>query len=280
MAVNTGSAEQRELAAGLRKLREARGLTTRVLADASGQSAANISHWESGGRLPSEERLETVLDALDAPEQERMRLLGLRAMASGPGQLLPGAPSIGSQLTQLISYERVASRITEAALALVPGLLQTSDYARCTVERLSDIDLRVTLRTGRREILTRAKSPVEYTAYIDSEALVRPIGPPEVMADQLRWLLEMGRRPNVDIRIVPSTRRGFDPLLAGSFVVIEFPTAPPIAHIEHHKSSAFLWDEEDVRSYRAAVTDIQKKAMTSAQSAEAIAEIVTGWEKS
>lgn len=279
MAVNGGGAEARELGAGLRRLRDQRDMTTRALASASEQSAANISHWESGNRLPTEERLLRVLDALDAPESERDRLLGLRRQADGPGQLVAGAPSIGAQLAQLIQYEHVASHLTDVAPLLIPGILQTADYARATFADLLDVDTRVTLRMGRREVITRARQPAELTAFVDSEALIRPVAPPDVMAEQLRHLLAMAERPNVTLRLVSSTIPGYNPMLAGPFLLLEFPSAGPIVHLEHHRASAFLWEESDVEEFWAAVQKIHQMAMTPARSAEVIAEIVHGMER-
>lgn len=273
MAVNSRCAEARELGAGLRRLRDTRGMTTRELASASEQSAANISHWETGNRLPTEERLSRVLDAVAAPESERDRLVGLRRQADGPGQLVAGTPSIGAQLTRLVEYEQVASRIVACAPLAIPGLLQTSDYARATFSGLSDIETRVRLRIGRRDILTRSREPTGLLALIDSEVLRRPIAPPDVMADQLRYLLAMAERPNIEVRLVSSAYPGYTSMLAGPFIFMEFPTAAPIVHLEHRRASVFLWESGDIEGFSTAVEEISSVAMTPTRSAEVIAEI-------
>lgn len=280
MPVNKGGAAD-ELAAGLRALRERSKLTTRALGELIGASAANISNWERGERLVNEDRLGQLLDALEASDDERERLFGLRRQAEGPGQLVSGRPSIGAQLARLIEHEQAARRITDVAPLVIPGLLQTSDYARATLATggYGDIDTRVALRVGRRDILTRTRQPAEFIAFIDSEVLVRPIAPPDVIADQLHHLLKMAEYPNVTIRIVPSTEAGYNPLLAGPFILLEFATATPIVHLEHYVSSAFLWEEEDVRGFIDAAEKISNVAMTPAQSVEVITEMVNGMEK-
>lgn len=281
MSVNTGgagSAEMRELGAALRKLREARSMTTRVLGEQIGMSTANISHWENGARLISAERLDLMLDALQPDDDERDRLLGLHRKANGPGELVAGQTTIGQQLVQLIEYEQVATRLTDVAPLMIPGLLQTESYARAAFEGLSAIPTRVALRLGRQKILTRPHEPAELVAYLDSEALTRPIADGQVMVDQWRHLLEMSQRPNITIRLVSSTSRGYNPMLAGPFLMLEFPAASPVVHLEHHRTAAFLWEEEDVRGFAAAVDRIDEMAMTPAQTAEVIAEIVNGTE--
>lgn len=282
MTVNRGGASAaaaaREVAAGLLALRKRTSLTTRSLGEAINSSAANVSNWERGERLPNEERLLQLLDALSASDDERERLLGLRRQANGPGQLVSGAPSIGEQLARLIEHEQVARRITDVAPLLIPGLLQTSDYARATLAHQRDIEMRATLRVGRREVLTRGRNPVELIALIDSEVLVRPIAPPDVMAEQLRHLLKMGELPNITIQLVSSTTPRYTPMLTGPFILFEFATAEPVVHVEHYRASAFLWEEEDVRGFVSAAEAIHNAAMTPADTARVIAEIVDGLE--
>jgi transcriptional regulator with XRE-family HTH domain len=276
MAVSGSSADARELGAGLRRLRAERGLTTRELGSRIGLSSANFTHWETGERLIREDHLVNILDVLEPDDDERERLLGLHRRAGGPGALVAGTPSIGEQLVQLIQYEQIATRLIDVAPLMIPGLLQTAEYARATFAELSDVDTRVALRIGRQQIITRTRQPVDLVAYIDSEALVRPIAPSDIMVDQWRHLLEMAQRPNIDIRLVSSMGAGYNPLLAGPFMWIEFPSAAPIIHLEHYRASAFLWEQADVLAFSTAVEKISAKAMTSAATAEVIASIING----
>lgn len=280
MAGNTGGGgEAHELAGALRKLREASGLTVRAVADRIDVPFGNVTHWEKGTRLPTEERLAKLLEVyLDPDSDERERLQGLLRQASGPGHLVAGAPSIGAQLNELIKYERVASRIVDVAPLVIPGLLQTEDYAAATFAGMSDIDSRVTLRVGRSRIILRDRDPVDFLALIDSEVLVRPIAPPEVMLGQLKHLLAMAERPNVTVQLVSSTTPGYHPMLAGPFILLEFPSAAPVVHLEHRRASAFLWEEGDVKGFSTSVEEIQEVAMTPTRSVEAIAQIVRGME--
>lgn len=271
-------ATARELGALLKAQRNAAKLTLRALEQRTGISNAKISMWENGHRLPSLEDLDEVLNALGVTGDERERLVGMRREAEGPGILVAGAPTIGVQLAKLIEQEQIARRITEIAPLLVPGLLQTGDYARALFGRLPDTDTRVALRMGRREVLTRARNPVEFHALVDDEVLVRHVAPPPVMAEQLRYLLTMAQRPNITIQLVSSTQAGYTPLLAGPFILLEFATATPIVHLEHHSASASLWDEDDVRNFATAAEEIADKAMAPERSYDVIEELVKGME--
>lgn len=276
MPVSRPAAHQ--LGAELRTLREAAGLTLRALEAQVGFSNATISLWENGHRLPSIDNLGKILDVLGVSGDERERLLGMRREADGPGQLVSGTPSIGKQLSRLIEQEQIARRITEVAPLLIPGLLQTSNYARTILRRDPDASMRVALRAGRQKIITRSREPVKFHALIDTEVLTRPIAPLAVIAEQLHHLLKMAERPNVMIQLVSSTQSGYTPMLAGPFILLEFPTATPIVHLEHYRASTSLWGKEDVRGFVAAVEEITQKAMTPERSSEVIAELVNGLE--
>jgi hypothetical protein len=218
------------------------------------------------------ERILTEVGISDPDERER--ILGVVRAIEGPGEIAVGVPGIGETLAQLVGYEDAASKITNVAPLLIPGLLQTGDYARCII---GDDNARVALRSGRRDILTRVK-PVEYLALIDSEVLVRPVGPPEVMRHQLKHVLEMAARPNITVQVVTSTTPGYSPMLAGPFEFIQFEKARPIVLFDHHSSSAFLWESADVARFVEAVEKIKEKAMSPQESAGLIASIVKGWE--
>lgn len=279
--MGVSNAAAREIGAQLAKLRNARGLTLRQLEQRLPFGNAKISLIENGHRLPSHNDLELMLTALDADDAARERLTGLRLNAeaeTAPGEIAAGTPSIGPQLAQLIDYEERARRIVNWSLGLVPGLLQIEDYARAIMSELPNAETRVKLRAGRQKILTRKRNAVELLAMLDSEVLVRPVAPSDVMIDQLRFLLEMAQRPNVTLQVVSSTRPGYHKGLAGPFQLIEFPTARPVVHLEHVSSSTTIWQREDVESYVEASGKIQKAAMTPEETAGVIEDIVNGME--
>jgi transcriptional regulator with XRE-family HTH domain len=275
MAVISGTAESRELGAELRRLRNEAGLNTRDMAERAGVSNANISFWETGKRLVPLERLAVLLDALSVTDDERERIIGLRRKADGPGELTTGSTHIGKRVARLIELERAATRITDVSPLLIPGLLQTGEYARAILGDGPDTEMKVALRAGRREAITRRRNPVEFLALIDSEVLARPIGSPEVMADQLDHLIRMTELPNITIQLVPSRAPGYHPMLAGPFMMLEFPTATPIVLLEHHRTSAFIWDRESLAAYLSAPEEIQRVAMSPERSLRTMKEMAT-----
>lgn len=272
------SAALREAGADLRDLRQARGMSTRAVAEAALISShSRVAEAERGMRRLSDEEYVRWADALDLAPEDRERILTKIRSSAGPGHLTLGPPGIGAQLVTLVDHEHVAKRITNVASLLIPGLLQTSDVARAILG--DDSETRVALRSGRRDILTRSRNPVEYFAVIDSEVLVRPIAPPDVMLDQMRHLIRMAELPNVTIQVVSSTRRGYNPLLAGPFELIEFEKAAPIVHLEHHRASVTVWDKDDVQAFIEAAENLRRTvAMSPELSVGLIASIVKGKE--
>lgn len=95
-------ATTRKLGVELQARRKAAGLTLRGLEALVGMSNAKISPWENGHRLPSIADLTTVLDALNVVGDERERILAMPREAEGPGALVAGATTIGSQLSKLM----------------------------------------------------------------------------------------------------------------------------------------------------------------------------------
>ena len=261
MVVNKTEAAE-ELGRVLLELRKNAGLTVRELSARLGTvSPANISNWSTTRLIPLDKLIQ-ILDVFEVHGDQRQYLVGLRRQAEGPGEMNMAAPVWpGPMLRRLVEHESAARRITSWATMLVPGILQTSEYAEAIMSGVSDAAARVALRMDRKKILTRDHDPVEFRALIDSMVLLRPIAPTDAMARQLRHLLAMAELPNIEIRILPATTPGWHPGASGSFLLIEFPKAQPIVHFEHYRASAFLWDGDEVAAYVTATEEIAERAM-------------------
>jgi transcriptional regulator with XRE-family HTH domain len=108
---------------------------------------------------------------------------------------------------------------------LIPGLLQTADYARelfrawQTAEDADAIERNVALRLDRQTVFDRP-SPLTLLAVIDEAVLYRCIGNPEVMHTQLEYLIDMSMRPNIAVHVVPA-EVGAHAGLLGAFIVAD-----------------------------------------------------------
>ncbi|MDL4771065.1 Scr1 family TA system antitoxin-like transcriptional regulator [Actinomadura xylanilytica] len=122
--------------------------------------------------------------------------------------------------TEHVGLEARASLIRIFELAVIPGLLQTPDYAHAllTAGRTPDIGDQVAKRMNRQKILTKP-TPPELWVLLAQSVLTLPVGGPVMMRVQLGHLLEMGGLPNVTIRVVPD-EEGAHQGLAGAFKLL------------------------------------------------------------
>src|SRR5690606_18027389 len=268
MSARIASPRVRALSAALRHARLGAGVGQRELARQLGIQHPTLSYWERGARVPSPEDVAAILATLGITGEERERILDLARHASEPNWLAAGVPGMSPGLAGVLDCERTATKITDWSPLLMPGLLQTSDYARVILANgnlpAQEVEPRVMMRMARRDVITRSR-PVAFTGLIGEAALYNPIGGPEVMADQLRHVLKMADSETITVQVVP-TDSGWHPGLSGPFILFDFADSPSIVHIEHHRSSAFLYEEKDVEDYQTATENIRGVAMSPAES--------------
>lgn len=264
----------RALGAELRECRTAAGFTQQQLGEQIGISYVSISRYETGTRTPKPEDVAQILATLGVTGERYGSLVELARGADQPNWLDTGV-GLRKELTRLIHFERTATEIVDVATSIVPGLLQTADYARAVMADMAsdEIEPYVTMRVGRREVLTR-RNPVRLTAFISETALRERLGGIETMHEQLRYIESMGDRENVSVNVLPAVNERWSPAHAGSFIFFGFQKTTPIVHLEHYASAVFLYGEQEIGPYEAALTTLRKTALSRDQSAELIAGII------
>ncbi len=206
--INEWLAQPGGLAHRLRDLRRAAGLDQTQLAARMGASQAKVSRLESGRRLPTEAETRAWAQATDpgtADELLALRHQGEIVHQRWQEQLLDGA-AVQRDYDQLY---REATRIRSYQVLIVPGLVQTRDYARyqlLNAYRLNDndpagIDAVVDGRMHRQEVLYDQGKQIELLC--TAAALHYPPCPTPVMAAQLHKLMTATELPNVTIGIIP-----------------------------------------------------------------------------
>lgn len=209
--------------------RERAGLSQTELAALVNVSHDVISKIETGDRPPAKnfpERLDAVpqLDTRDGLARLWKNLRkGLRHRVT-PGWFQPW-PRIEAGATILRWYEPL----------LVPGLLQTEEYARAILAvepgtRPDDLDDRVAARMERQAILDRADAP-QLWCVLDEFVLHRCIGGARVMHDQLEHLADVAERPQTSVQVIPASA-GEHAGLLGAFIVADLDGAPGMVYLE------------------------------------------------
>jgi transcriptional regulator with XRE-family HTH domain len=280
MATLVATPRSRALGFGIRAARTARNLGVRELARLAGVVAQDLSHWESGTRVPKIEQVALLLGALRVEPAERKRLLELARNAREPNWLEHSIPGISPRLSAFIEYERTASAIFAWEPLLIPGLLQTPEYVRTILAAAgrprAEEELRIKVRLMRQEVLT-GRDPSPYTALLAETALRQRRGGAEIMAPQLRHLAELAQRRNVSLRVLPDNE-DFHPGLNGSFVIFDYADLPPIVFLEQYRGSAYLYDEQQVADYRAAQRAMAALALSEQESCALVGEVIADLE--
>jgi transcriptional regulator with XRE-family HTH domain len=217
---------KRRLRNELRKAREAAGMTQSSVAQAMDWSPSKLIRIETGAVNISTNDLRALLSLYEVSADRTKSLIELaRAARETPRWNM--YKNVASPATiAFLGYESSASIVRNFEPLLVPGLLQTEEYARTVIEvaeaeRPQHIDALVDMRIQRQEILIR-HPPTEFHFIMDESAIRRRIGGPGVTRRQLRHLREVAEYPNVTIRIVPFTA-GMYPRLRVSYLLLEFP---------------------------------------------------------
>ncbi|GAA1945527.1 helix-turn-helix transcriptional regulator [Amycolatopsis minnesotensis] len=268
----------------LKAAREEVGVTQRKLAELMGRKTSSsglIARWETGERTPKPEDVAEVIEALGLEGAAANELM---ALANGAGRsqwLAVTLPERRQQVAALLAAERTATVVTQLSPLLIPGVLQTYDVIRAIMISggvpEDEVDQRVTERIGRRHLITR-KNPAQLNVLLGESAIHQVIGSREIMADQMRHLLESMGQSNVDIRLV-SNSAGWTPLLTGPFILIDSDEVPPIVSLEMHRSGLMMQAPQYIADHRRAADDVREKAMTSEATAEIIADRLTELEK-
>lgn len=239
-------------------------------------SIAKISRMETGVRGLYPDDVSAILGFLQAPTQLREELLTLVRDGRKPNLIQIGG-KVPTAWKDLIRFENETIAIFNYEPMVVPGLLQTGDYARAMTragdDELSEpeVDLLVRTRMGRQAVLSRYQGPT-LAVVMDEMVLRRPVGEPGVMQGQLQYLRNMAERPRIDLRVVPFSV-GASPGLRGPFMILEFADQPALVHFDFPGATGLIEEAPVLRSVRLAWRKLHSMALSPEDSTRLIAEI-------
>ncbi|MEU7055902.1 helix-turn-helix transcriptional regulator [Streptomyces sp. NPDC046197] len=276
------SVRRRKLGSELRALRTGAGLTSGEAARLVGWHQSKVSRIETGasGVKPADVRL--LLDAYAVEDSHLRDLLTVLAGSDDGGRhhwwhayrgVLPPT------YRDFISLESQASGMRTLETSVVPGLLQTPEYARAVTRAAVDgldhdrLDALVEVRLARQDVL-RADRPLELSAVLDEAVLRREVGGPGVMNRQLARLTEAARLPQVRLQVLPFAA-GAHIGLTGPFVILSFPSTSDldVVVLDQLTSSLYLERKEDLEAYTEAFNTLQIHALSPEDSLDFIAGI-------
>lgn len=265
--MDNASALRRQLLAELRRLRPPSVHTQRQVAEALDWSPSKVTRIESGAVSLSVTDLRALLGfygIADPAVVERLVDLARRSRrARSP--FAAYADVFSAVALRFFDFEHSASWIGELELLVVPGLLQTEEYAQAlmSVHELGaeKAERFVGSRAVRQQLLERPDPPT-LSFVVDESVLLRVIGGPVVMRAQLQRLLEIGEREHVAIRVLPLAL-GEHVGLRGPFVLLRFlgTNDPDVVYLEQRRGDAIFQDEvEVIANHQRLFAELEKRA--------------------
>jgi transcriptional regulator with XRE-family HTH domain len=279
---------RRRLAAELRRLRERASLTGDQVAEHMGWSASKVSRLENAHTPPRAPEIRKLL-ALYGAEDRTADLLELaREAQTSKGWWESYSQTLSPEYATLIGLEAEATATMSWAPLIVPGLLQTSDYAREVtnglVEGIAPISpaetrRRVEARLARQHVLTR-DNPLQFSAILDESVLFRRFGDRTVMQSQIKRLQDLSERANITLRILPLD--GPHPIGTGAFVLLQFDEVHDVTHrdvvyLEHLTGGRYVEEEEESFTYRRTFARLSDLALDEAKSQKVIVSAHDTW---
>ncbi|MET8873797.1 helix-turn-helix transcriptional regulator [Nocardia sp. NPDC004604] len=260
----------------LRDLRVKKGITREAAGDAIRGSHAKISRLELGRTGFKERDIRDLLTLYGVSDpEERERFLDLARQANEPGWWHRYSDLLPSWFGTYLGLEQAATKIRTYEAHLVPGLLQTPEYARAVMSlgyEDADMDRRVQVRIKRQEVLRRVDPPTVW-AIIDEAALHRPVGGSRVHREQMEHLIELAQLPNVTVQVLPYSA-GEHAAAGSSFSILRFAESelPDIVYLEHLTSALYLDRRQDLALYLSVMDRLSVQAESPGESLKILAE--------
>jgi transcriptional regulator with XRE-family HTH domain len=253
----------------IRLAREAKGLSRVELAKKFPVSESLIRWWESGRTMPTEQCVGKLIAILDLPEMIQHVLDDLVSNEVAP-----------EWLGKWVTLEERATSLLNFAPLVIPGMLQTEEYARAVLrlgkESLLDLEERVSDRLHRRHVLTREDPPL-YHVILDEAVIRRPVGGPKVMHDQLMHVLDQAERAEMIIIQVIPFRVGAHAGFAGGAMVIASLDGMEAAYVDNALRGDVVEKPDDVAVIRRLWQKLSAKALLEEESAQLIREAAEKW---
>lgn len=270
----------RELGHEMRRRREATGLTLAELSHTLGWSVSRMSRIENGTAPVTDVELTHFLAHAGLSLAETLELVRFRN-DSGHGYWL-NSHGIGLEdsLSSLAFHESTAIATTTYQPIVVPGLLQTEDYARAMISRETwrnpdNIENCVRARMDRQLVLNRAR----HVFYVHEQALRVQVRSAEVMHEQLLKLVLLAESKRTKIRVVPLCA-GERSVFGGSFTLQDYDGGRPLLCLHNHATSLFFEEPDYVDPFFLLIPSIARVALDARQSQELLTSIASGYERS
>ncbi|MEU0078806.1 helix-turn-helix transcriptional regulator [Micromonospora tulbaghiae] len=289
MAEDIGSTvPRRQLGRLLRQFRNEAGVTLDAAAEALEYSRQKIWRIECGLGAVRVLDVKAMCELYGVSAEMTEAMRGLAAETKSKGWWHAYGDAVPSWFELYVGLESAAARLRRYDESLIPGLLQTREYALGLFHpgsRLSteERERAVEVRMQRQALLTRRlPAPPRLEAVLSEAVLRRPVGGVSVMVDQLSHLLGTSELPNVSVRVVPLAAGPHPGAVAGSFVILDFPATkggraapePSVVYSESLTGALYLDKPDELAAYENTWKGVDALALGEAESRDMIKRII------
>lgn len=261
---------RRRLSAELRRLREQAKLSSTEVTKRLGWSSGKLTRFERGEwKRPNPRDVQDLCEVYGVTDERRREyLMQLARDGRLKGWWDPYDKMLSEAYSTYIGLEVEAAAVLNFEPLMIPGLLQTSDYAHGVTEGSArevdddEIAKRVEIRLERQAAL-RGDEPMRLWTIVDEAALRRLVGGPEVMRAQMAALLKAAELPKLSLQVIPYAT-GAHASMTGGFAVLQFPEPEDddAVYVETPAGELFVEDAEEVSRFHVAFQHLVGNALS------------------
>jgi transcriptional regulator with XRE-family HTH domain len=276
--VSAPSALQWLIGVELARFRNEAKVSLSELAETTGISRAKLGHLETGRSTQYPADIRKVLKACKVDREHIDRIVLLSGRADEASWLGDWTDVMSDWLRTIVGLESLARSEFVFEPVLLPGLIQTEDYARALTRGASRVrpdhaERLVDFRMQRARLLDR-DTPLQLHAVFNEQALRLRVGDRQTVEEQYRHLLALAEKDNVTLQVV-RPEAGPHSAVTGQFVLLDFVDARPIAYVEMQDAAVFVDDSARVRTYKLSTQSLERVAMSPAETATLIESLIT-----
>ncbi|MGN9810226.1 helix-turn-helix domain-containing protein [Micromonospora sp. BQ11] len=279
---------RRQLGRLLRQFRNEAGVTLDAAAEALEYSRQKIWRLECGMGAVRVLDVKAMCELYGVSPEMTEAMRGLAAETKSKGWWHAYGDAVPSWFELYVGLESVAAHLRGYDESMIPGILQTREYAHA-LYRLGgtlsqeEQERAVQVRLQRQGLLIRRLPAAPRLDSVLSEAVLRrTVGGPPVMTAQLDHLLKLSDLPNVSVRALPLAVGPQPGAVAGTFMILDFPPTkggraapePSVVYSESLTGALYLDKPDELAAYEHVWAGLDRLALGEAESKDMIKQII------
>lgn len=256
----------------LRASRERIGMTQTVAGKVIGCSHSKINYLETGKTQQQPDEVTALLRAYGADVEHVDRMASLAGRADQGTWWASFTDVLPNWFKTFVGLEGLCTAEFVYKPLVLPGQLQTEDYATALLVnnlRVPPMEVQQVVRGRKARQRLADDEPLRFRAVIEEYVLDRIVGGPSVMTAQLKHLLALMKRDNVELHVMPVSTTVHDGL-DGEFLLLDFVEAQSIGYIEYPNGAIYVQDQDQVELYALTADRLCSAALSERDSAALI----------